>query len=185
MQGDPPRGGTFGTPPRDRPTARLMSAATSAWLGVPEPIRPKFKAYAILLNPAQTHHLVWHGRADESGAEFDRLLGGQVEFGEYAADAIVRELAEELGLAIAKPEFVAVVENISETEGEIDHQVIFVYIETLTEPLPVPPGGGVVDDNGTLMPCWWRPIRDEDLAPLYPEGLGDYLRGRFPAEAND
>ena len=55
------------------------------------------------------HHLVRRGdelllmvvRSDDGAIKGYRPLGGSIEFGERAADALKREFTEELGLAIA------------------------------------------------------------------------------------
>lgn len=53
------------------------------------------------------------------------LPGGGVDFGETAAEAFVREIAEETGLVVADPELVEVRELIRKDLGI--HRVIFFY----------------------------------------------------------
>jgi 8-oxo-dGTP diphosphatase len=59
--------------------------------------------------------------------------GGKLELGEALADAVVREVREETGLAIACGPLVEVVERFS--DGAI-HYVILDYLATLAAPPP-------------------------------------------------
>ena len=136
----------------------------------------RVKAYCVLFNPEHTHHLVCVGRDPRDGTIVHRLLGGHVEFGEYAIDAAVREIEEEVGVEIPTPSLLAVVENIFEFHGMWGHEVIFVYHAELAHPLPIPPEGGHIDDDGVVVACVWRPLADDDECVLHPEGLSGQLR---------
>ncbi|MGB0524964.1 MAG: NUDIX hydrolase [Flammeovirgaceae bacterium] len=63
----------------------------------------------------------------QSGTNYFRPLGGSLMFQETSADAIQRELQEELGAAITNLVFVDVLENIFEYKGELRHEIIFIY----------------------------------------------------------
>ncbi|MDD3285088.1 MAG: NUDIX domain-containing protein [Patescibacteria group bacterium] len=56
-----------------------------------------------------------------------RLIGGGIDFGESASAALRREIREELGLAILKPDLLAVIENIFTFNGLPGHEIIFLY----------------------------------------------------------
>lgn len=56
-----------------------------------------------------------------------RPPGGGIEPGERAAEALRREILEELGLAIAEPRLRAVVENIFEHHGAMGHEIVFAF----------------------------------------------------------
>jgi ADP-ribose pyrophosphatase YjhB (NUDIX family) len=64
---------------------------------------------------------------DDDGVIFYRLIGGGVEFCETSADALHREVKEELNTSIRDIELLDVVENIFEYKGEKGHQVMFLY----------------------------------------------------------
>ena len=55
-----------------------------------------------------------------------RFIGGGVEFGETAAQAISREFKEELGLEPESLETVAVLENRFTFEGNSGHEIVFL-----------------------------------------------------------
>jgi ADP-ribose pyrophosphatase YjhB (NUDIX family) len=63
---------------------------------------------------------------DAGGIKGWRPLGGGIEPGERAAEALRRELMEELGLAIAEPKLLAVIENLFEHHGVAGHEIVFV-----------------------------------------------------------
>jgi 8-oxo-dGTP pyrophosphatase MutT (NUDIX family) len=65
---------------------------------------------------------------DDSGAVKGwRPLGGSIEFGERAAEALARELFEEVGEAITEPRLLAVIENLYEHHGARGHDIAMVF----------------------------------------------------------
>lgn len=140
------------------------------------------KALAVILDPARRRHLVFRAR-NQAGREFSRPLGGTVELGERTDDAVVREIREELDATFVPEAQLGVVENIFELDGELGHEIDFLYVGSIEEPDIVPDGGRAFADGGS--PGWaeWRPINDPppDVA-LYPTGLqellDDWLEGR-------
>jgi len=140
----------------------------------------RVKAMAYLPNAAGTHHAVLLGEDPEGERRFHRLIGGSVELGELAADAIVREVAEELKATLVEPALLGVVENIFTFDGEKGHEIVFVYAGRLAEGDVVPTEGGWYDDLGAPMWVEWRSVGapmegDHDTLPLYPDGLGALL----------
>ncbi|MDO5606357.1 MAG: NUDIX hydrolase [Paracoccus sp. (in: a-proteobacteria)] len=104
-----------------------------------------------------------------------RPLGGTVEFGERAEDALRREFHEELGIAVAITGPAVVLENLFQHEGATGHEVIFAY------PVTFPPGAfdgqDVIrfhEDSGTACVArWYDPARLDrpDGPALFPSGL--------------
>jgi ADP-ribose pyrophosphatase YjhB (NUDIX family) len=131
------------------------------------------KAFAVLLNPARGAHLVWRGHdATKTPPDFHRLLGGHVEFGEAAVDAVRREILEETAAELLDPRRLGILENRFVYEDQPGHEIVFVYTGSLTPPEPVPVGGGWLSDNGA--PIWveWRSLTaGEGEIPLYPDGV--------------
>jgi ADP-ribose pyrophosphatase YjhB (NUDIX family) len=67
------------------------------------------------------------GRDEKKGETFFRLLGGTIEFGERGAEAIRRELREELASEIEVNVLVATIENHFTWEGNVGHEIILVF----------------------------------------------------------
>jgi ADP-ribose pyrophosphatase YjhB (NUDIX family) len=78
--------------------------------------------------------LLARGIDPESGEPFYRPLGGGVEFGEQAAQALRREIAEELGAAIGEPRLLGVLENLFRYAGRPGHEIVFVFDAAFDDP---------------------------------------------------
>jgi ADP-ribose pyrophosphatase YjhB (NUDIX family) len=133
-------------------------------------------ALAVLPNEAGIHHAVMAASDPASGERFHRPLGGGVELGERAVDAVVREIAEELGATLVEPRLLGVLENIFTYDGAPGHEVVFLYAGRLAQGDVVPEGGAEFADNGVPMWVEWRPLDDASIdVPLYPDGIGSLL----------
>lgn len=140
----------------------------------PARIRP----LALALVLWRDHVLCAEGYDEVKGETFYRALGGEVEFGETAAEAAVRELREETGRAITVHALLGVVENLFTYRGAPGHEVCF---ELLCE---FAPGGEpenldpvTCDEGGRAFTAKWLPLA-EVLAGthrVYPEGTPDRL----------
>ena len=129
---------------------------------VPGPTDPSpvsVKSLAVIVDPSHRRHLVFRART-QAGAEFHRPLGGTVELGERSLDAAIREIREELGATFVPESLLGVVETIFELDGEVGHEIDFLYVGSLDEPDAVPVEGRAFDDLGS--PGWaeWRPVVD-------------------------
>jgi|SRR5690606_4695634 len=87
----------------------------------------RIRVLAIAVFRVGDRVLLARGTDPESGEAFHRPLGGGVEFGERAADALAREMAEELGATIAEPRLLGVLENLFEYAGRPRHEIVFVF----------------------------------------------------------
>lgn len=136
----------------------------------PEPAPIRVKAFAVILNDAGTHHAVARMSTTENPV-FHRPLGGSIELGEYSADAVVREIREELDATLLSPELLGVTENVFMLEGETGHEVVFVYGGRLAEPSAVPSEGRAFVDVDQAGWVEWREVTGEPDVPLFPDGL--------------
>lgn len=107
---------------------------------------------------------------------FYRPVGGAVEFGESAAEALVREIREELGEEIADLRRLGVLENRFTFEGRPGHEIIFVFdARFLREELydaPTLPVHESETDTPDSEAVWLRETdAASSLGPVYPEGL--------------
>ena len=111
---------------------------------------------------------------------FYRPLGGGVEFGERGAQAVEREIREELGAALRDVRYVGALENIFAFEGKPGHEIVLVYDarfadDSLYERASLEGREG--DDPFTAV---WKPLSlfPNEQTPLYPDGLLELLTRR-------
>jgi len=122
--------------------------------------------------------LVERGRDTARGVDFYRLIGGGVEFGEAAADAVVREWAEEFALTLVPGALLGVLENRFTYEGRPGHEIVFVFAGTVAEAWAAERERFTSrDEKGAPHEAEWVAIavlRDGSI-PLYPAGVLDLL----------
>ena len=118
--------------------------------------------------------LVWEDHDPATGAIVSVPLAGGIEFGETGAEAIARELREEIGQVPSAVSFLGLFEDIFDWNGRRRHELWLAYVVVLA-------GAGlghldevvVHEDDGTSYAARWRRI-DELRGPahrLVPEGL--------------
>lgn len=112
----------------------------------------------------------------EPGRTYHRAVGGGIEFGERAAQTLVRELDEEYGLRIVVGDRLGLVENLFTVGGVAGHEIVVVHEAWLADAdayhLDRIPCRDAPDIVGT-----WRP-RAGSPYPLYPDGLEALASGR-------
>ena len=89
-------------------------------------------AVAIIRNGGRV--LVSPGYDKVKDEPFYRLIGGGIEFGEKALDALKREFMEEIGASLADCRLVAVEENIFTYNGDQGHEICFIYEASFEDP---------------------------------------------------
>jgi 8-oxo-dGTP pyrophosphatase MutT (NUDIX family) len=114
---------------------------------------------------------------------FYRPLGGGIEFGEYAAQTLVRELREELKAEIANLRYLGALENIFTFDGRPGHEIVLVYDgefvdRSLYEREFIDGSEGEMND--LPFHAVWRPLEHYRTGdpPLYPDGLYDLLKSQ-------
>ena len=123
-------------------------------------------SHAVTLNPP----------TEENPDGYHRLIGGSVELGETHRDAIVREVAEELGATINGLSFVAALENIFRIDRVLGHEIVFLYSGS-REPQPPTSAATLTESEGSIVPVVWRRFADADeFLPLYPAEATRWIR---------
>ncbi len=87
----------------------------------------KLRVKAICLFQQDDYIFVSRDKDSIKNDYYYRPVGGNVEFGEYTKDAIVREIKEELNTEIENLELVQVMENIFECDGIKGHEIMYLY----------------------------------------------------------
>jgi ADP-ribose pyrophosphatase YjhB (NUDIX family) len=93
----------------------------------------KVKAMGLFVSP-DGRFLASPGHDSVKGQSYLRLLGGHVEFGERAAEALVREIQEEILADCRILSLLEVVENSFTHEGKPGQEVVFLFGAELTDP---------------------------------------------------
>ena len=139
------------------------------------------------------HLLTCEGLHSVDGRLRYLLVGGGIEFGERAADAVVREFREEIGREVVVERLLDVLENIFMVGGQVGHEVVFVYAVAFASGHE-PPDLAAIDareSDESRYVARWLPLREvaAERYRIYPDGLprrlGNWLAAGLlePAEA--
>jgi ADP-ribose pyrophosphatase YjhB (NUDIX family) len=115
-----------------------------------------------------TGRLLLVQRANEPGRGLWSVPGGRVEAGESAADAVVREVAEETGLPVVVTGLAGVVERAA-PDGDV------YVIEDHMARLALGTDGSELRAGDDALDAAWFPVGELDRVPCV-EGLLDALR---------
>jgi len=134
----------------------------------------RIRPIAICLFRRDGKILVFKGHDPVKNETFFRPLGGAIEFGEHSADAVRREIREEIGAEIEELVYLGTLENIFTYNNTPGHEIVQVYDGVLTDTRlygqAVMPG---YEDNGETLEVLWKKL--DEFGPgkstLYPEGL--------------
>ena len=111
---------------------------------------------------------------------FYRPLGGGIEFGERAEEAITREVQEGIGLEAQDLSYLGMLQNLFTLEGEPGHEIVLVYDGRFADESVYRAESivGVEDtDPPSAFTVVWKHLSEfgEGKPPLYPAGLLDLL----------
>jgi ADP-ribose pyrophosphatase YjhB (NUDIX family) len=144
------------------------------------PTQPRIRPLALAVVRNGDALLLQRGHDPVKGETFYRPLGGGIEFGERSAEALVREIREELGAEALNPRLLGWVENIFVYDGRPGHEIIALYEVDLADralyelaELPYAEAGGPA---GAAV---WRELAEfgPGRPPLYPDGLLELIAG--------
>lgn len=156
----------------DQPAARRASD------GPPGAIRP----IAAAVIRAGDRLLVWEDHDPATGEVVCVPLAGGIEFGETGAEAVARELVEEIGRAPSAVRFLGFLEDIFDWNGQRRHELWVVYdVELAGDDLSQAGEVVVREDDGTSYVARWRGLDEfRSSARLGPDGLLELIVERQP-----
>ncbi|KOP79925.1 NUDIX domain-containing protein [Cytobacillus solani] len=123
--------------------------------------------------------LVAEGYDSVKGDYYYRPIGGGIEYGEKSAEALIREVQEEIETDIFNLKYLGTLENIFTFNGEVGHEIVQVYdasfvdISFYTEEL-----FEGKEDDGKIFKIMRLPIskfQNGELR-LVPDGLLDLIK---------
>ena len=116
-----------------------------------------------------------HGRVLIHKAEVDdfwTLPGGRVEFGESAADALVREFDEEIAVSISIERLLWVAENFFEYAGLNYHELAFYFLANIPENSEILEIDEFIGyEEAVKLTFRWHPVNELNDLILYPDFL--------------
>ncbi len=120
----------------------------------------------------------WH---EHENYTFYRPPGGGIEHGERAAEAMRRELREELDARVSEPEFITVLENIFDYGGVTKHEIVFLYRATMLDARVTTATEVILTDEIPHRAVWvpLQQLQADDFI-LYPSELKARLREFYP-----
>jgi ADP-ribose pyrophosphatase YjhB (NUDIX family) len=112
-----------------------------------------------------------------AGEDFWFLPGGRVEQGESAADALRRELREELDVAITVERLLWVAESFFSLGGRTFHEIALYFLVMMPRSTPLlQTGATFYGPEGNQQTFRWYPVATLKEVTLYPaflrKGLG-------------
>ncbi len=111
-----------------------------------------------------------------------RPLGGRIEFGELATDALRREIREELHAEIDRPELLGVLEDVYVYDGVPCHDIVFVFDAKFQDASMYERAELPIAEDLWHGPATWQHLiaLSAGGTPLYPAGLLALLLARSP-----
>ncbi len=108
---------------------------------------------------------------------FWALPGGRVELFEFASQALIREMREELGIAVQVERLLWVNENFFGDRGIRNHELGLYFLMSIPVDSPILKMESFPGQEGeTHLIFQWFPLDVLDRLPLYPTFLRERLR---------
>lgn len=110
--------------------------------------------------------------------ESHSCAGGGIEFGETSAQAVIREVDEELGLSITDVRLLGTLENIFTFAGTPGHEIVQVYDAKFVDASVYErPHLNAHESDGAVFIAKWLPLDSiTGDTSLVPDGLYELLK---------
>lgn len=141
--------------------------------------RNKIRPLALCVFRRGDKIFVAEGHDANKNQTFYRPIGGKIEFGEYAAETVKREVMEEIEAEATDLVYIGTLENLFTYEGEQGHEICLIFDGRFVDEARNADDYTVVgqDDGEVLFTAMWKPLSffNATDAPLYPDGLLELL----------
>ena len=111
-----------------------MPDLTSVWLTPVWRPAPRLRAVSVGVARRGSAILVSAVTRDDGSRKGWRPLGGGIEFGETSRQAVIREMAEELGAVFRPTRLLGVIENIFQHHDGPGHEIVFAWDGRFDDP---------------------------------------------------
>ena len=138
-------------------------------------LKGQIRPIAIAIIKNKERILVSPGYDKVKKQSFYRLLGGGIDFGETAIDALHREFKEELDAEIINCKLLNVRENIFVFNGEPYHEICFVYEADFKDPSLYDKKDLKILDSAEDGKVVWLNINDIKDKNIFPDGVKEVL----------
>ncbi|MGC5700770.1 NUDIX hydrolase [Pseudomonas sp. NFXW11] len=139
---------------------------------------PRIRALALCVFHHQGKILVNQFLDADTQQLLFRPLGGGIDFGEHSAQAIVREVQEELGQSINSLRLIGTLESLFTFAGKPGHELVQVYDARFDdESLYLRAQLDAAESDGAPFVARWHDSSSfTEQTPLVPAGLEGLLR---------
>lgn len=145
----------------------------------PKPWRPAHQIRPIAIGIFQRDDQILAAPVYDDAGQIKgwRPLGGGLEFGEPAREALRREMREETRQEITDIRQIAVLENIFDHHGAQGHEVVFVLTARFVEPSVYAADQLAFEEDGQHGEAKWIALSKvrAGRTVLFPDGLADVL----------
>jgi NADH pyrophosphatase NudC (nudix superfamily) len=142
--------------------------------------KPRIRVLAMAIVRRGDGVFVNESRDPVTGEVFYRPLGGMIEFGERAVDAVAREFMEEIGAGLVNIRYLRTFESVFTHGGRAGHEIILMHEGDFADSSFYECGEIVseLNKNDPIRASWTSlEFFEQGKAPLYPEGLLELLVG--------
>ncbi|ENU31130.1 hypothetical protein F991_01036 [Acinetobacter sp. CIP-A165] len=139
---------------------------------------PQIRVKALCIFRYQNQVLLSYGYDPSKEETYLRPIGGSIEFGETALQAIKREVLEEIHQQIIHPKLLGVLENLFTFDGQQGHEIVFVYdAELVNSKLYQEVEIHGCETNGLQYIAKWlsKAQIESSRYPVYPKGIEQWL----------
>lgn len=138
----------------------------------------QIRAISVAIIKNKGRILVSPGYDKVKDLSFYRLLGGGIDYGEKAIDALRREFKEELNVELTNCKLLNVKENIFTYNGQPYHEICFIYEAEFADPSLYEQEEFKIldcvdeDDDGKVI---WLDMADSKDKNIFPDGVADFI----------